>query len=484
VHNAPALAARRRIRIPIALILALAYLIPTGVLLWVLSTVSTRAAERELDAELGTRLAAIAAAAATQVRGSYLVDLAPGDENRRAHANTLRKLQAVREQTGASRIYVFLPDGRMLVDTAGQPVGAREYQLELDRHELTRMFGTRTPVTSTTFTTTDGRVVKAGYAVVTASEEDLTVVAGLAVEAPAAYFVRVDALASTLRSLALATLLVYAAVSLLVAFLLSRPVRRLTDAAERIGQGDLEAPVPVRGHSEMAFLAATLDDMRRALRQRSERLQMMLAGIAHEVRNPLGGIELYAGILRDELGSHPEQLAHVHKIEREVGHLKQVVVDFLDYARRARPEAVRLDLATLAAEVVELGKAEAEKAGLILELDAAAPAMVDGDGSQLRRALLNLVQNAIQATPRGGRVQLRVRQTGDEVTATVSDTGPGIPSDSQDKIFTPFFTTKEKGTGLGLAFVKEIVADHGGHLSLASSPGEGSTFSLRLPASR
>ena len=476
--------ARRRPWLSIGVKLALTYLIPTLLLLGALSFVSYRAASKELEAELGKRLAGLAASAATQVRGSYLMTLEPGEEDARAYLNTRRKLEAVKAATGVARIYVFRPDLTALCDTGPAPIGAKQYQLELDRHEISRMFATHQAVSSTLFRGSDGRQYKAGYAVVAASEDDPTVVAALAVEAPAEYFARLESLRSHLTTYAAVTLLLYVAVSILVALLLSRPLRKLTDAAERIGRGDLDARVPVRGSDEIAFLGTTLDEMRSALRARNERLQMMLAGIAHEVRNPLGGIELFAGILREELDGDVEKRAHVAKIEREVGHLKQVVSDFLEYARRPRPELRPVELAALLDELREVLAGDAAAAQVTLAVEAATGgAHALADAAQLRRALLNLAKNAIQATPRGGKVTLAcASRDARRVSVSVADTGKGIPADSQEKIFAPFFTTKEKGTGLGLAFVREIVADHGGTLDVDSALGRGTTFTIILPA--
>jgi signal transduction histidine kinase len=480
----PARAARRRPSLSIGVKLALTYLVPTVLLLGALSFVSYRAASAELEAELGKRLAGLAASTATQVRGSYLTVLAPGEEDARAYLNTRRKLEAVKAVTGVARIYVFRPDGTALCDTGDAPIGAKQYQLELDRHELERMFTSHQATSSTLFRGSDGRQYKAGYAVVANSEDDPGIVAGLAVEAPAEYFTRLESLRSHLTTYAAITLALYVAVSILVALLLSRPLRKLTDAAERIGKGDLDARVPVRGGDEIAFLAQTLDEMRGALRARNERLQMMLAGIAHEVRNPLGGIELFAGILREELEGDVEKRAHVAKIEREVGHLKQVVSDFLEYARRPRPELRPLALAALIGELHEVLAPDAAAARVTIEL-ATEPVHALADAAQLRRALLNLAKNAVQATPEGGQVTLACdRDPADatRVRVAVSDTGKGIPVDSQEKIFAPFFTTKEKGTGLGLAFVREIVRDHGGMLDVTSAVGRGTTFTISLPA--
>jgi signal transduction histidine kinase len=271
--------------------------------------------------------------------------------------------------------------------------------------------------------------------------------------------------------------------SVLVARLLVRPVKRLERAAARIGQGDLEAPVVVPSRDEIGLVAETLEAMRGQLRSRDERMQMMLAGIAHEVRNPLGGIELYAGLLRDELGApaDADKLAHLRKIEREVHRLSTIVSEFLEYARRPKPELKPEDLAGLLTEVRELTLAKAQPLGVEVGL-AVEPTRAACDSGQLRRALLNLTENAVQACPPGGRVTLGCVRRGAEVRITVHDAGAGIAADVLAKIWTPFYTTKQKGTGLGLAFVREIVRDHGGSVEVSSASGQGTTFTLTLPA--
>src|SRR5262249_53564708 len=148
-------------------------------------------------------------------------------------------------------------------------------------------------------------------------------------------------------------------------------------------------------------LAATMETMRTQLAERDARTQQMLAGIAHEVRNPLAGIQLYAGILRDELAGD-ERAAHAVKIDREAGYLERVVREFLDYARRPPPERAELDAGALVREVAELAAPEAAAAGLALAVDGDAAVPLAADAGQLRRALLNLVRNAIQAAAAAG----------------------------------------------------------------------------------
>jgi len=207
---------------------------------------------------------------------------------------------------------------------------------------------------------------------------------------------------------------------------------------------------------------------------------MMLAGIAHEVRNPLGGLELYAGLLRDALASQPERLEEVARIEREVGHLKAVVNEFLEFARRPalRPEAI--PLRPLFEEIRELASVPG---GATVTVDAADGLAVRADAAQVRRALLNLARNAVTAA-RGGHVQIAAAALGERIRLEVRDDGPGVPADLREKIFTPFFTTREKGTGLGLAFVREIARDHDSEVVVRDAPGGGSVFSFDLPRAR
>jgi len=260
-------------------------------------------------------------------------------------------------------------------------------------------------------------------------------------------------------------------------------VRGLAGAAERIGHGDLTHAVPkLRSRDEIAVLAETLEEMRASLRARDERMQMMLSGIAHEVRNPLGGIELFAGLLREEVSGDAEKTAHVARIERELEHLKTVVAQFLEYSRRPPPELARVDCRALLEDVRDVLGKDLADAEVLCTLDVTGAPAARADVNQLRRALLNLGRNAIQATPRGGKVELGAQNGEGRVRIAVRDSGDGIAAGHLPNIFLPFYTTKEKGTGLGLAFVRDIARDHGGDVTCESTPGHGATFTIELPA--
>lgn len=479
---------------PILAKLLVTFTLPTMALFSLFAVVAHEVARRDLEAELGIRLSALAQTAALEIRGKYLVELGPGSEEDRAYLRARRVLESVREATGVARLYVFDRGFASRVDTADTPIGATHFQAGLHRHELGRVFERGEAVSSVLFEGTDGKLYKAGYAPVRASETEDEIVLALGVDAPAAYFERLADLRRSLLGYGALLALVVIAIAVVVAALITRPLRRLAGAAERIGKGDLGTEITRTSHDELGFLADTMENMRREIAARSEKMQLMLSGIAHEVRNPLGGIKLFTGILRDELEAGDERRRHVDRIERELGYLETVVSEFLDYARRPAPELSEVDLGALASDVIELVRADAERAGVPVSLEvidgAGAPAAkatgavrCRGDAGQVRRVALNLVRNAVQASAGadGPAVRVTVQPAGGEVVLAVHNRGPEIPAEVRARMFEPFFTTREKGTGLGLAFVREIVDDHGGAISVRCEAGT-TVFEVRLPA--
>ncbi len=481
-------------RVPILAKLLGAYLVPAVATFIGFSIVAHSVARRALEEELGRRLTSIAAAAAAQIADENVALLGPGDEETRTYRNLSRRLGELAAETGAARIYVFAKDGTSRADTRPRvPIGERYYALDAWQSELRRVFD-GTPTASVLFRGRDGNFYKSGFAPLRDAGPDPGAGASQRANGAIAFAVGVDGAASfydelarfrrTLFAVGTAGALAIVALSILVARLLVRPIRRLARAAERMGRGDLDDPVRRETNDEIGLVADTMDQMREQLRARDERMQMMLAGIAHEVRNPLGGLELYAGLLRDDLAGDAEKLAHVQRIERELGRLKTIVSDFLEYARRPKPTVGAFRVADLLAEVRDIAVAAAQSRNVRVAVDLHADgARVAGDEGQLRRALVNLAHNAVQACADdgSGEVTLGCARADGEVLVTVRDTGAGIEPDVLEKIWTPFYTTNPSGTGLGLAFVRDIARDHGARLAVDSAPGRGTTFTLALP---
>ncbi len=291
-------------------------------------------------------------------------------------------------------------------------------------------------------------------------------------------------------------LAVAAAVGLAMARWLARPVEALSAAADRVAAGDLTVRVGGRGPGEIGRLVEAFDGMvGRLEKQRRElaRLERIAAWrgmartLAHEIKNPLTPILLAVQSARQsyrgEDEAHARVLADCEEIVgEEVEGLRGLVRRFADFARQPQPEPRPVDLAELLRDLARLYGEER------LGCDAPAgglPAVLDPD--EIRRALINLVDNGLAACEEAGReprVELAASREGDDLLVTVADRGAGIAPENLERIFEPDFTTREHGLGLGLPAVLAVVQGHGGSLEVDSRPGEGTTFTVRLPAAR
>jgi two-component system, NtrC family, sensor histidine kinase HydH len=234
-----------------------------------------------------------------------------------------------------------------------------------------------------------------------------------------------------------------------------------------------------RRQEEQKELQAQLD-----LAERLAALGEMVAGVAHEIRNPLGIISSTAELLRKRLEQSESDSRLAHIIEEEVNRLNQTVTEFLDFARPREPNLQTYDVEGILERGLEFLKPEIERLKIVLTRDYhrnGHPLKVDPD--LLYRAFLNILINAIQAMPQGGQLTVTTAAgpQGKGAKIVFQDTGEGISADNAKKIFNPFFTTKDHGSGLGLSIVKGIIESHQGQISIESNFGRGAKVSIILP---
>jgi signal transduction histidine kinase len=222
-------------------------------------------------------------------------------------------------------------------------------------------------------------------------------------------------------------------------------------------------------------LRAELGDKNRQLERRNRlaALGEMAAGMAHEIRNPLGAIQLYAGMLAADLAAQPESARTVEKIRWGVRRMEEIVSKVLNFSKDLRISLIDGDVAAMAREVGELASSKAIERGV--RLDISGPDAVAGrfDRVMMCQAALNLVVNGIEATPAGRCVHVTYGTSGERCFLRVEDEGAGVPADVMDRVFNPFFTTKDEGTGLGLAIVHRVVEAHEGTVTVRNAPGGG-----------
>jgi two-component system, NtrC family, sensor kinase len=274
-----------------------------------------------------------------------------------------------------------------------------------------------------------------------------------------------------------------------------RPLRRLREAARRVAAGEYGNRIEEQGPAEVTELAREFNSMGRAVEERerelvrSERLAAvgkMAAMITHEVRNPLSSIGLNTELLQDELeNSSDEAKKLLRAIHHEVDRLTAITEEYLALARLPKPKLANEPVNELVDALTKFVREDlaTKQIKLAVELADGTPiALVDA--AQIRQCLINLVRNASEALAGrpNGTVTVRTRRGGDRVMIEVEDNGAGIAPDVLPRMFDPFFSTKEHGNGLGLALTQQIIKDHGGDLSVQSTVGRGTTFTVSVPA--
>ncbi|MDE2654329.1 MAG: HAMP domain-containing sensor histidine kinase [Gemmatimonadota bacterium] len=244
----------------------------------------------------------------------------------------------------------------------------------------------------------------------------------------------------------------------------------LSRAALRIQRGWMDRPVKLEGEDELGRLARAMERMRSGIQRRDEQLRRMLSQVAHEIRNPLGGLELFAAAAQDTDDAE-ERRRILTRVRKEVVGLNGIIDEFLGFARPDRSEPRLHDVRVPVEEAASLVEVEFQKNGGALELQfPEQPVLAIADPLQVKRAVLNLIRNASQA---GKRVWVEGRPVHGEVRISVRDDGPGVGPELRERIFEPFVGDKAQGAGLGLAIVKQLVESNGGRVVLAEPSGDG-----------
>lgn len=278
---------------------------------------------------------------------------------------------------------------------------------------------------------------------------------------------------------------------------LSRPIKELAQAAVEIGHGNWNVHVEPASTDEVGKLAAAFNQMTEELIGQRERLvqtervaawRELARRLAHELKNPLFPLQITVENLLRARENTPEQFDEVFRestatLLAEVANLKTIIGRFSDFSRMPTPQLQKVDFNELVRSVVQLFqgqfKRESGKIEADLHLNELSP--VHGDPVLLRRVVENLVLNAIDAMPNGGRLTFRTRMDGRSAVFELEDTGKGLTPEECDRLFTPYYTTKQHGTGLGLAIVQSVVSDHHGRITVSSKSGSGTTFHMELP---
>lgn len=323
-------------------------------------------------------------------------------------------------------------------------------------------------------------------------------------------YVEIDLLLDNIREIQhdnfvrrlVATCVIFGLGMILIIFLARRytyPIQRLALQVRKVATGDLSVTVPVESKDEIGELAESFNEMVEQLRQRKNleerlheaehlsRVGQLASGIAHEIRNPLNYISLAIDHLKNEMkNSSPEKREDIEKIadtiKEEVRKANYMVLNFMNYGRPLklrRTGGSYRDLIDRALTVLK-DKLNEQKVTVTIEIPADLPPLYC-DQELMRNCLFNFITNGAQSMPDGGELTVSASFADGLFRLTFADRGAGIAPEDMEKIFQPYFTTKEAGIGLGLAITERIIKEHGGEILVESLPGEGTTFTVVMP---
>ncbi len=284
-----------------------------------------------------------------------------------------------------------------------------------------------------------------------------------------------------------------------VAARVTRPVVQLAHAAQEVAAGNWETRVEIPGGDEVAQLADSFNRMTSELLAQKERLvqtervaawRELARRLAHELKNPLFPLQLTVENLMRARTQSPEQFEEVFQesastLLAEISNLKKIIGRFSEFSKMPQPQLQAVQVNEILRGIAKLYQAQLQAPGrapIQCELELAENlGTIAADPDLLHRALSNLVLNAMDAMPDGGTLTLRTRRDDGKMIIEVADTGSGLTREECERIFTPYYTSKQHGTGLGLAIVQSVVSDHGGRISVQSEPARGTTFVIELP---
>jgi signal transduction histidine kinase len=277
----------------------------------------------------------------------------------------------------------------------------------------------------------------------------------------------------------------------------SRPIRTLAQAAAEIGQGNWDVRVETSGKDEIGKLATAFNQMTEELIGQRERLvqservaawRELARRLAHELKNPLFPLQITVENLLRARENTPEQFDELFReststLLAEIANLKTIIGRFSDFSKMPAPQIQAVDLNEMVRAVTQLfqGQLNRDPGQIRAELRLGELPPVSGDPVLLRRVVENLVLNAIDAMPKGGTLTFRTEMNERFAVFELSDTGAGLTPEECDRLFTPYYTTKQHGTGLGLAIVQSVVSDHHGRISVSSRKNQGTTFRVEIP---
>lgn len=435
--------------------------------------------QKYFDEELGTNLESIVKAASQLVDTDLFTYIEPKFERGQFYKSLSEPLKKLQSSFGVKRVYIVDKNYNLLLDSnPSGKIGQKIPHLQSNLAEL-QLSKKGMAVYSTLYRAYDGNLYKSAFTAIKNQKNNIIAIA--CVDASPAYLNVINKIQKFVLLLNLISLIVAVLISLLLARMIVNPVKSLAAAAQRVSAGNYNTPILIKSKDELGFLGNIFNLMQNNIRENEQKLKELSAAVAHEIRNPLNSISLYLGLLKRRPRIELQSIETIEKIQKEIEILNSIVEDFLYFSRHSNVNKTNFKVSKLVEESLFLAKDKIEGNNIEVKVKISPDNLtLTGDRTKLKRVLLNLFINAIQAMGNKGVLEIYSYKN-DNIFIEVVDNGQGIEDKYLDKIFNPFFSTRSNGTGLGLAIVTNIIEQHNGTIIVQSVVEQGTKFILTLP---
>jgi len=393
----------------------------------------------------------------------------------RTYYNLKSQFLRLKNETDLQRIFVFNRSWQSIVDTDSLiTIGHFYYDLMLDKNEIQQLQNVN-HVASTLFEDNQGRLFKRAYSQLTTGKQ--------------VYYLGIESTTEALLTWKkIRNIFIYFSVIILffsffTAYFFAKsiivPVQSLVKLTSEIQRGNLNQKIEMKNNDEIGALAQSMEKMRQSILRRNQQQKIILAGIAHEVRNPLAGVDMFAGIIESETKEESIK-KYSHRILQESKQIQKILTDFNEYGQPIKPDLGVCSLLAAIREAQELLQSDIDKKSIMVLIEANQnDYKIRFDLGHLRQILLNLLRNAIHYSTIDSAIRITITELARTTVVEISNTGPGIKADNQGKIFEPFFSTDKGHTGLGLTIVRNLLEENGGNITLLPTK-DGATFRIIL----
>lgn len=417
---------------------------------------------------LSEKVKSISGLLANQVNKGYLdlLEIGPPTVTVKKYFDDL--FTGYRKIDPKTEIFIFKKDFVILVHSNSQfSAGVKEPRLQINEKEILELT-TGSSITSLPFEGDDGKWYLWGFNRLSENQ-------WLGMKESASKLEEIDQLAVKFILIGVTGIVITFMLSWLIAKSISRPVEVLSSYSAEIGKGNFNAKLPSVIKGEFDTLASVMEKMKNDLADNQKEKEKILAQIAHEIRNPLGGIELLAGLTKEDLVSNELNTGYVEKIISEVNGLKKLITSFLEFSKPepVNPQVCNLDDLIDESFINLNGSRGIKKINIIKNIN---KKEIFFDRGHLKQILTNIFANSIDAINDDGNISVLTKEEKGNWQIIISDDGQGIPEENLSYLFNPFFTTKKNGTGLGLAICRKLCIENKSRIEVDTSAVKGTTF--------